>query len=840
MNLGSVHLNTVNTSKPHLAHTPSKQSVAASDDYYSFSDHASEVSAESDRTTIVRYRTPPSQMRSPNTSRDLLQVQHAQPMTGSEENLDMERRTPRTARFDNEAILRNPEPTARNSRTWRPSVSEVSPPTPGVDDTPYIQFAIDQLTRDEELLGRRRQRAGSEDSFSEHADGQFELSTAPPIPPINPNRIRAASDLEDGMPPSAEDRQMPNCPIPTREQLHASEPLGPQPIIPQAQTSLAAADNTPIVHNNHPADPSPNVRRYPKLDFLPSSLRLPSVLGLIFCCILMIAALIFCSAWSSKNNGLWQYDGVGTSRYFVFEFLPQILASIIVIWTLVIQRAVHRILPFTLLASDRPKRSSGYLYNIATVQTNFMIPNLSFLKHGEPLVTTALVLLWLGLFTIPLQSSLFQTRLYTLSSQGVWIWSTVQPIAWVLIVLYFYLIIALILLYLRFARTTTGLKWDPVSLADIFVLLQRSDALSASDVPGDGLPDLQKWRNLRLGYWTRSSRLGEAFYGIGEDHEHVSYPDREKDNGTGSGQEGSPLNPTGVDLESQRPGHPSSAMRYLYIPWFLSETWVVAWMVIAIVLLIAFLVVSFVNRAVQNGFPPGLPAPTTSLGFSPANFLYSFIPSLLSMILFLFWQSIDVTFRTLEPFANLAKSDGAVAQDSLLLDYGSGLPVVVTVKAALARHYKVAWVSFVGLMSITLPILAGGVFTAQFFVGSQSVREAACVPAYNALVVFVVIYALSFLVIWPTRKRYLPYNIRVLGNIISLGYPSSLCGDAAFRDPHSRIDLVTRLLSRPKGQREDRRFAFGAFRARDGREAWGVDTAERLDGRDMVTAAGQL
>ena len=775
-------------------------------------------------------------MRSPNISRDLLQLQQIQPMSRPREDLDVDRRIPRTARFDNEAIVRKPEPTARNSRTWRPSVSEVSPPTPGVDDTPYIQFAIDQLTRDEELLGRRRQRAGSEDSFSERSILQSALPTAPPIPPISPNRVRTVSDVEDGLQSTAEGRQIYNVPVSTQGQSHISEPRGPQPIIPQAQTSLAATNDPRIVHTNYPTDQSPNIHRYPKLNFIPSSLRLPSLLGLILCCILMITALIFCSAWSSKNNGLWQYNGVGTNRYFVFEFLPQILASIIVIWTLVIQRAVHRILPFTLLASDRPKQSSGALYKIALFPSNFMIPKLSFFKHGEPLVGAAFVLLWLGLFTIPLQSSLFQTRLYTLSSQGVWIWSTVQPIAWVLIILYFYLIIALILLHLRFARTTTGLKWDPVCLADIITLLQRSDALSAPDAPEGGM---QQWRNSRLGYWTSSNRPGEAFYGIGED-EHVSRPEPEKDSRTGSGQEGAPLNPTSIDLESQRPSHLSPATRYRYIPWFLRDTWVVAWMVIAIVLLIAFLVVSFVNRAVQGGFPPRLPAPTTSLSFSPANFLYSFIPSLLGMVLFLFWQSIDSTFRALEPFANLAKPNGATGQDSLLLDYGACPPVLVTVKAALARHHKVAWVSFISLMSITLPILAGGVFTAQFFADSQSVREAACVPAYSALVVFIVIYALSFLVIWPTRKRHLPYDIRFLGNIISFVYPSSLRGDAAFREPQSRIDLVTRLLSRPKGQRESRRFAFGAFRARDGREFWGVDVAERLDGREMVTTAGQL
>ncbi len=40
------------------------------------------------------------------------------------------------------------------------------PPTPGLDDTPYIRFAIDQLTRDEELTGRRRDGSGeSEASF---------------------------------------------------------------------------------------------------------------------------------------------------------------------------------------------------------------------------------------------------------------------------------------------------------------------------------------------------------------------------------------------------------------------------------------------------------------------------------------------------------------------------------------------------------------------------------------------------------------------------------------------------------------------------------------------------
>lgn len=42
--------------------------------------------------------------------------------------------------------------------------SEISPTTPGLDDTPYIQYAIEQLTRDDARPGRR-QGAPSDESY---------------------------------------------------------------------------------------------------------------------------------------------------------------------------------------------------------------------------------------------------------------------------------------------------------------------------------------------------------------------------------------------------------------------------------------------------------------------------------------------------------------------------------------------------------------------------------------------------------------------------------------------------------------------------------------------------
>ncbi len=51
--------------------------------------------------------------------------------------------------------------------TQRTEQAPQSPPTPGVDDTPYIRFAIDQLTRDEEVVGPRQPEAVNEVSSTE-------------------------------------------------------------------------------------------------------------------------------------------------------------------------------------------------------------------------------------------------------------------------------------------------------------------------------------------------------------------------------------------------------------------------------------------------------------------------------------------------------------------------------------------------------------------------------------------------------------------------------------------------------------------------------------------------
>lgn len=801
MNLGDSKLRFVNTSTPQLVHTNSKQSITASDDYYSLT---SEGSSNDDRKVIQPYQTPPLHMRSADPSRDALQSEATIPTIRPVKHKDPgeEEKPPVPIRNEQYRIPRKPVSSSSSEGTIvrRPVSEVVSPPTPGVDDTPYIQFAIDQLTRDEEVTGSRH--PGNLASY--------------PVERIIP---------DEGLGYYGP-RQQRQSLRPQERQTESPRKLWsiyPQPTRALSKTTTATEN---ILQSTQPTT---ETFKYPKLNFVPHSLRFISLGALIFCCLFMIAGLLFCAIYPYSHLGLWQYDGTGTSRYFVFEYLPTLLASFIIIWLLIIQCAIYRVTPFIILSSGRQIENSGVLHDMTLFPANYLIPNLSFFKHGEPLLGLCSTIFWFELFTIPLQSCLFQTRYYT--SENTWRWTAVQPIAWILFVLYLILLVALLLLLLRFVPRQTGLRWDPVSLADILSLFHRSNFLSdfaRSETLTSSMPQ-QKGKHLRLGYWTTSKRASEAFYGIGEENAPVS---------RSSIGQGKIVPNTDYDLEGQEPMKTSTfdtlkdvhdpALRYRWAPWFLRDGMVVAWVVIAIVLMITFIVVSFVNRAVQRGFLPLLPAPTTTEGFSPADFLYSFIPSLIGMLLFLLWQPIDLYFRALQPFASLAHRDGASAEQSLLLDYTACLPIEVTIKALINRHYKVAYISFISLLSLTLPVLAGGIFTAQFVVESQDVRVIASMPGYYALVFFIATYAVSFIVIWPTRKRRLPHDISTLGQLVSFVYQSPLLTETAFAHPKSKTDLVTKLLGTPAGEKEMPMYAFKVYVGRDMKEHLGIDRLERF------------
>lgn len=106
-------------------------------------------------------------MRSAAASRDALQseisvasTKHAKPSPPD----DVE--NPTVVKFSETQPVKENPLSAEAFRSQQTADNEISPTTPGLDDTPYIRYAIEQLTRDEEPLRRGRQGEASDASYS--------------------------------------------------------------------------------------------------------------------------------------------------------------------------------------------------------------------------------------------------------------------------------------------------------------------------------------------------------------------------------------------------------------------------------------------------------------------------------------------------------------------------------------------------------------------------------------------------------------------------------------------------------------------------------------------------
>ncbi|KIW16252.1 hypothetical protein PV08_06303 [Exophiala spinifera] len=816
----NAQLQTVKSTTPQYIRSHSLKSSAASNEY--FSDYATDATSQKSDDSKASYETPPSRVSTP-----ILQQNHP----------DSEMTLPSRPSAIQPAPLNIRHETSNGRSTVRmlSSFDEMSPPTPGVDDTPFIRFAIEQLTRDEDVMGRGRHSTAS----------PYQQSVSPILP-----RAESVSDS-----PRSSASSTP--PSPPKQQS------SPQPGFQVTRKPLAQEVLIPV-------DLSKDLRS--ELGFVPFPLRFP-VLALYLClCLLMIAGLVFSLVFISSNHALFDYDGNATPRYFVFQYLPQLLGIIMILWLFVIEAAAYRSLPFFCMASAA--RSPWVLQKMRMLPANYVLPDLIFFRTGEKMLGVAFFIFWATNFTVPLLSCAYQTQWITNDGPARFRWTAVRGVGWTLVALYGLLCVAILYCMVRFHRRKSSLLWDPTSLADLICLFRHSNILSdfeqteVSPRPSNQLPP----RACRLGFWTTST-TPDVFHAVGEEYapiKRLSLPQLKQTEKTSNN-----LGPQhdAVDIEAQQRLSYGSAfsrsihspfVRYRWTIWFLRDSAVLAWIIASLILVIAFLVVSFVNRAVQDGFDPLLPSRTVSGGFSAADFLYSFLPSLLGMFLFLAWQPIATYFRAVQPFCNLSQPTGADARHSLLLAYPAQDAITVIFTALGNRDYKVAYMCFISLLALSIPVLAGGVFTAQFFPAQARVRMVASMPGYIALSVLVTVYALSYLVVWPTRKRYLPHNITTIAAMMSWLYASPLLADSALQNVRTKKELRERLTGssastvltgdRSGGDLQDLqnldrrsmrdtrsqhapRFAFGIFTGRDGKEHLGIDRLQRPGSREMLVVS---
>ena len=707
--------------------------------------------------------------------------------------------------------------------------------TPGVSDVPYIRYALEAITGQSAENARgysgNHRPAVSNPSYLPQPRTAPQFNVEASQPALTRQSLVAIPAREDPVPRG---RQTPfHAPIspsteeqtPIEEPRPAAQPMRQpmrQPVRQPERTRLdEIADNfyraktlvegggTPPPVNNSPprtvdvwrAQPDPSPKRDleatgyrranpPSLTHKPWILRVPSLLLLAVLCILIITALLFSAVYSIGHNGFVDYAGtIYGGQYFLFRVLPQLIGAALLIYSQCVIAAVFRVFPLSAMASDSRVERRNAVF-LPLYPKSFLWPQL----FGPWQVWVPTVVTWLMNFTIPLLSSVYTVVLV----DGVWRWSTVQGVAWTLVALYVSLLVATVVLFVYWRHRRTGMMetWDIRSIADVIFLLAPSNSLpqyrglETAATRGRMRKTLDGTAE-RLGYWTTPEvPENNIFWGIGvpTTEEDIELEKADNKNWAAARDASRPV--TLSDVEDQK--QPWAA-RFRYLPWCFRDGPIIFLAVVEAAPLIALLIVSFLpSTNLRGGFLPHLSAAPLAGAFSPADFLYSFLSSLIGMALFLGFQSLELTLRILTPWGELARKEGSRAETSLLLDYAASYPWQSTLTALKLKHWRVAFITFVTPLFVLIPVLSGGLFMA-LTPPSGVVRIFPNMAIFALILALLFLYLIATISLIPKRKQFRrPHAVTCLAEIISFCCNEQLRTDEAFDQVsiHRRSELL--------------------------------------------------
>ncbi|KAK4137017.1 hypothetical protein BT67DRAFT_374319 [Trichocladium antarcticum] len=672
--------------------------------------------------------------------------------------------------------------------------------TPGVDNTPFIQYAIEALTRDRE--------SGYSAVATTASSSSARPRQHPPMPPVplplplpfQPPATTRVPTTRTARPESRRQQLLrPLLPTPQASAHSLADSLlkrgpGPHPVQPHEWRHLGADEL---------------LARAPPLTFRPWPLRAPALFGFMALCVLMVAALILSAVYSHLHQGLLGWATINGGRYFLFRIFPQLLAAAVLLYAQFLTATIFRILPFARLASEAREEREGAIFQ--DLYPSFLWPRLV----GPWNVWVPILVSWLMNFTIPLQSALFTVILVDQS----WTWATVQGVAWTLVALYLALLASMVIVWRYWARLeSTGLIWDPRSLADVAAIVSETN--TAADYQGtqlarsrDGIRFALRHRaGDRLGYWTWKDGRAGFWHTLGspmDDANPVPAPNLS----AGQRMERRDEKQTGAKVSAEGPfvatdqepdpdhdmeaSHPSAEARRRYLPWCLRTNQLLWFTLTTLGLVFAIFVASFLPATrITAGFAPGLKADPQPGAFSAANFFYSFFPSLLGLLPFLLFQSIDLHLRILQPWAALSgpssSSSGAAASRSILADYAACAPLQSALHAARNRHWRAAAVALLATLLVLLPVLAGGMFMA-LTTADAGVRMFPNVPCFAALLALLVLVLLALAALLPARRALrMPHPVTCLAEVVGF-LVGAAAAEETFRGCLSRGEMLEKM-----------------------------------------------
>ncbi|PVH79235.1 hypothetical protein DL98DRAFT_632908 [Cadophora sp. DSE1049] len=447
----------------------------------------------------------------------------------------------------------------------------------------------------------------------------------------------------------------------------------------------------------------------PPLDFKPFMLR-PWFLYSSLAFNLLILGLMITLLFKPRFRVLSQWG------YFFVQIFPAVIGTITASFLRGITLTLSRLTPFILCASP-----SGATAGRTILREYFPDPSLTDVVQTKNFTLGyAWTLFILGNAILGFKASLLNTNVADGYREAIVASWALYP----LICIYSFVALFMLVVILRMkAAGSTGLRWDPVSLADHLVLFRHSNFLklfegtdmATRESMFEGLKNIP----LKLGYWERiEGNTISYWHGFGILENGISVLERR-------------TQPSPV----RRLSHESAQkLRYRSTYTNMERVPMYIWTVTAFVLCGLF--IAGLSTNMMKGY---------DIPFSAnwAAFLFQFVLTFIVTLFTWFWEDLDLFTRSTQPF--MYQDSPQPASENLLLDYNCALPYIVTYTALTNNHWKVARISALAPLQRLLPIL-----------------------------LFAYIILIPYEILEGGYKRHLPRNYCSIADILSWTYASKL------------------------------------------------------------------
>ncbi|KAL8895479.1 MAG: hypothetical protein Q9207_008159 [Kuettlingeria erythrocarpa] len=233
--------------------------------------------------------------------------------------------------------------------------------------------------------------------------------------------------------------------------------------------------------------------------------------------------------------------------------------------------------------------------------------------------------------------------------------------------------------------------------------------------------------------------------------------------------------------------------------------------------------------AIQDNSDQSSP-PQARRGVTRREYLIgAFLPTVLAVLFSIPWFILFTAVQEMEPFYQLADPQGALARDSICLDYRAYVNVVATLKAGLRGHFVVLWAGICSIAVLALaPLASETVFIG--FVGegrctATSSRDA-CHPqlsvypvAARAVQGILGLVALLTICIAITISR---RSSGVYANPLSIAGIATLFQHPTLIDEFRQLDADGFDSRALEAQLQGNRYRLGHFQHRDGSMDYGI------------------